>query len=114
MPPVVAVETGRTALRPAWIEPAVAPPRRTATSVGRSVSEPRLAGEEDRARHRRDGPGEVRDVVDERDLVADEVGGGQRSQQHQPERRGGSRRAPRARRRRAGREARSRTAAARD
>ena len=72
---MVAVETGRTALRPAWIEPAVSAPSATASSVGTSVSRPvcpvkRIAPEAGRD----DGPQQVQDVVDERDLVPDEVG----------------------------------------
>src|SRR5918995_1610493 len=39
-PPVVAVESGRIAARPAWIDSAVPAPRRIAASVGRSVSSP--------------------------------------------------------------------------
>ena len=71
MPPVVAVDAGRHSP----VDRAGRRPAEKHGDEGRQVGlEPRLAGEEDRARHRRDnGPGQVQDVVDERDLVADEV-----------------------------------------
>ena len=76
---------------------------RPRASARRSRS-PGFAGEEDRPGRRRDDrTGEVQHVVDERDLVADEVGDRQQRQQHEPERRGASRTAPPARPRRAGR-----------
>ena len=75
IPAVVAVDAGRSDARPAWSVPAVAAPEDRGDHGGHAGVHAGLPDEQQSARERmHDGPGDVQQVVNPRDLVADEVG----------------------------------------